>query len=350
MKFKKALMGLTAAVATVALAACSAPGAPSTGASAPAGGGGGAAAAKTLKLAHNQTETHPTHVALKEMAAALNTETKGALGVEISPNSTLGNQAEYLQMVKTGAIDMAIVSSSQLVGLNPDYAVLSLPGNWTSIDQQMTVLNDPAVTGTLYKSTEKDKVTVVGGITQGARSMYSKKGAIKTAADLAGQKIRVQEDPMFLAMITAMGATPTPMAFSEVYTALQSGVIDGAENNEISYFTQKHYEVAKYFTSTRHLIGVDYLVINTDVLNGMTADQKSAFDKVWKAAYAKHLALWKTETEKAITETKAKGAEYSEIDPSVFKTALTGVAAQFTKTDSAKALYDSITKAAAAVK
>ena len=151
--------------------------------------------------------------------------------------------------------------------MNDDFVVFSLPTVFDSIEHQMSVLSDDEVVGDVYASLEEsDSITVVGGLTQGARSIYLKDKIAETPADLAGKKIRVQESPVFISMINALGASPTPMAFSEVYTGLQGGVIDGAENNEISYFTQKHYEVAPFFSYTRHLIGADFLISNTDTL------------------------------------------------------------------------------------
>ena len=115
---------------------------------------------------------------------------------------------------------------------------------------------------------------------------------MKTPEDLTGKKIRVQESDLHIAMAEAMGASATPMAFGEVYTALQSGVVDAAENNEVSYFTQKHYEVAPYFSYTNHLIGTDYLIINSDLLQAMSEEDRAAFDKEWTATYEEHTELW----------------------------------------------------------
>src|SRR5690606_19634570 len=117
------------------------------------------------------------------------------------------------------------------------------------------VVHDPEIVGDLYASLEgSNDLTVMGGFTQGSRHVYVK-NEISSLADLDGVKIRVQESELNLAMIRALGGSPTPMAFGEVYTALQSGVLDGAENNEVSYYTQNHYEVAPFFTNTNHLVG-----------------------------------------------------------------------------------------------
>ena len=207
----------------------------------------------------------------------------------------------------------------------------------------MSVLSDDEVVGDVYASLEEsDSITVVGGLTQGARSIYLKDKIAETPDDLAGKKIRVQESPVFISMINALGASPTPMAFSEVYTGLQGGVIDGAENNEISYFTQKHYEVAPFFSFTRHLIGADFLISNTDTLAEMSEEDRAAFDEGWTKAWEQHTELWNSETEKAIAGAEEGGATFEEVDSEAFVDALTPLLDEFITTDSQQELYDDI--------
>lgn len=311
------------------------------------GGAGGtntaAAGGKNMRLSLNQTKEHPSFVALDNWGKALDKESGSKYKIQVYPNETLGKQAEAIQLVKAGTVDLAIVSGTQLENLNKDFTVLNLPNMFTSAEQQIKVVNDPAVTGDLFKSLEaNNKIKVVGAFTQGARNIYLKSGPVKTKADLAGKKIRVQESEMMLAMIRAMGASPTPMAYGEVYTALQSGVIDGAENNEVSYYTVKHFEVAKFYSYTKHLVGVDYLIMNADLYNKLSAADKAAFDKTWKAAYTEHLQLWNKSTQDAITKAKAGGAQFSEVPADVFAADLDKLATQFVTTDSAKKLYDAV--------
>ena len=238
---------------------------------------------------------------------------------------------------------MAVVSAPQLENLNKDFVIFSLPRVFDSIDHQMKVLGDQAIVGDVYKSLEtSNNITVVGGLTQGARSVYTKDKVAQTPADLAGKKIRVQESPVFLSMVKALGASPTPMAYSEVYTGLQSGVIDGAENNEISYFTQKHYEVAPYFSYSRHLIGADFVIINTKTLNSMSDDDRGDFDAGWKAAWEQHTTQWKTDTEKAIKDATAGGATFAEVDGDSYAKALEPLQNEFLTTDPQKKLLESI--------
>lgn len=327
----------TTAVAALTLAACS------------GGGNTGEAPSEeefepiTMKLALNQTEEHPSFIALEAFGEELAEATEGRLNIEVHPNSTLGDQAEYVQSVSSGVIDLAIVSAPQLENVQKDFVLFSLPTVFESIDHQMQVLSDDEIVGELYASLEEsNNISVVGGFTQGARSMYVKDAAAEEPSDLEGKKIRVQESPVFLGMINALGGSPTPMAFAEVYTGLQSGVIDGAENNEISYFTQKHYEVAPFFSYTRHLIGADFLIINTDTLESMTEHDRAAFDEAWTNAWQAHTELWKTETEEAIAGAEAGGATFTEVDSDAFVGALEPLLDEFVTTDSQKALLEAI--------
>ena len=311
------------------------------------GGEPAATEGKTIKLALNQTETHPSFIALKAFGEKLKADTGGRWNIEVYPNSQLGDQKEYLQSVSTGVYDMAVVSAPQLENLNKDFVIFSLPKVFNDIDHQMKVLDDQAVVGDVYKSLEaSNNITVVGGLTQGARSVYTKDKVANTPADLSGKKIRVQESPVFLSMIKALGGSPTPMAYAEIYTGLQSGVIDGAENNEISYFTQKHYEVAPYFSYSRHLIGADFVIINSKTLKGMSEDDRKTFDTGWDAAWKQHTELWKTNTEKAIKDATAAGATFQEVDADSYAKALEPLQAQFLTTEGQKKMLENIRAAA----
>ncbi|MET4637898.1 TRAP transporter substrate-binding protein [Mycetocola sp. 2940] len=295
----------------------------------------------TLRLALNQTEEHPSFIALDAFGERLLEATDGRWDIEVFPNETLGAQAETLQLVGDGVVDMAIVSGAQLENLSKDFIAFNLPTVFDSVEHQISVVNDPEITGDLYSSlADSNNVSVVGGFTQGARSVYTKNAPVESPKDLAGQKIRVQESELFLSLVESLGASPTPMAFGEVYTALQSGVIDGAENNEVSYFTQKHHEVAPFFSYTEHLIGLDYLIINSAKLDGLTDEDRSAFDEAWAATYEQHTELWTEATDKAIVDAEAAGATFTEVDSDAFIEALEPIVEQFLTEPSQQKLYD----------
>src|SRR5699024_734402 len=167
-----------------------------------------------MRLALNQTETHPSYIALDNFGTALEESTDGRWGIDVFPNETLGAQQETLQMASNGSVEMSIVSGTQLENLNPDFLTLNMPGAFDNIEKQMQVLQDTEIVGELFASLEESQnITVIGGFTQGERSAYSTVGPISTPADLGGQKMRVQESDLHLAMAAALGATGTPLAY-----------------------------------------------------------------------------------------------------------------------------------------
>ncbi|WP_299273789.1 TRAP transporter substrate-binding protein [uncultured Georgenia sp.] len=322
-------IAVAAALAAAALAACSGSLEPGTN------------EGDVLHLALNQTETHPSYVALAGWAEHLEAETDGRWTIDVYPNETLGAQAEALQLVSDGSVELAIVSGSQLENLNRDFIALNLPTTFDDIDHQMRVVHDMDIVGELYSSLEEtNNFTVLGGFTQGSRSVYTTFGPVETPADLAGYKLRVQESELNIAMAQALGAAATPMAFGELYTGLQSGVVDAAENNEVSYATQRHYEVAPHWTYTNHLVGLDYLIMNTAMLDSMTEADRAVFLEGWEQARAEHVELWLEATAQAVAQAEAGGATFYEIDDSVFFEALEPLAERFLTSDVQWEIYD----------
>jgi len=315
--------------AAAALAACSASLEPGTN------------EGDVLHLALNQTESHPSYIALDRWGEFMEEETDGRWTIDVYPNETLGAQAEAMQLVSDGSVEMAIVSGPQLENLNRDFIALNLPTTFDDIDHQMRVVHDPAIVGELYSSLEEtNNFTVLGGFTQGARSVYTTFGPVETPEDLSGMKLRVQESELNVAMAEGLGAAATPMAYGELYTGLQSGVVDAAENNEVSYATQRHYEVAPHWSYTNHLVGLDYLIINTAMLESMTQEDRAVFDEGWELARAEHVELWLQATEDAIAEAEAGGATFHEVDDSIFFDALEPLADRFLTTDLQWQVYD----------
>ncbi|WP_324653996.1 TRAP transporter substrate-binding protein [Georgenia sp. H159] len=301
----------------------------------------GANEGDVFHLALNQTETHPSYIALDRWGEHLAEQTGGRWTIDIYPNETLGAQAEALQLVSDGSVELAIVSGPQLENLNRDFIALNLPTTFDDIDHQMRVVHDMAVVGELYSSLEEtNNITVLGGFTQGERSVYTAFGPVSSPADLAGQKLRVQESELNIAMAQALGASATPMAYGELYTGLQAGVVDAAENNEVSYASQRHFEVAPHWSYTRHQVGLDYLVVNSDVLASMTEADRAVFAEGWELARATHVELWRAATEEAVITAEEGGATFHEVDASVFREALEPLAERFLTTETQWEIYD----------
>jgi tripartite ATP-independent transporter DctP family solute receptor len=295
----------------------------------------------TLKLAFNQSENHPQYKALVEMSDALKEATNGAYEIEISPNELLGSQKDAFELVQNGTIQMAMVANSIVENVNADFAVLGLPYAYDSVDHQKKVFTS-GILDEIFASTTANKFNVLAAFTAGSRCVYTDK-PIATPADLAGYKIRVMEAPTSIAMLNAMGGVATPMAQGEVYTAIQQGIIHGGENNEITYADLKHYEVAPFFSYTRHLMIPDLLVINAATLSGMSAEHQQIFKDLSKEYTEREFEIWNGQIESAIQTAKDGGATFTEVDITPFQEAVQPVIADVVgKSDSAKSLYDEI--------
>lgn len=296
-----------------------------------------------LSISLNQTESHPSFTALSFFGEQLAEATEGRWGARVYANESLGAQQEVVQLVSDGAVDMAVISSTQVENLSMDFRPLTLPGAFESIDHQQAVLSDESIVGELFASLEPThRLRVLGGFTQGSRHVYTDRGPIEGPEDLAGLKIRVQESDVFMALMRALGGSPTPMAYGEVYTALQAGVLNGAENNEVSYVTQRHYEIAPYFTLTNHLVGLDYVMANVDRIEEMDEADQQAYSETFAAAQEEFVRLWVEETESSTQQMLDAGVEINDPDPEAFGPAIEEVGRTFLESAEDEEMYQAV--------
>lgn len=339
----------TLGVAALALTACSAgtgtvdkPASGETSASS----GGGAAAKTVLKLAFNQPENHPQYKALDEMGDRLKERTDGAYDIEIFPNETLGAQRETIELVQAGTIDMAFVAGSLLENFNPDFVVFNLPFTFDSQEHQSEVTNDPEIVSDLYSSLDDQGIRVVSAFHGGIRSVYNSNGPINTPEDLAGMKIRVIESDTNLEMMRLMGGTGTPMGQGEVYTAIQSGVIDGGENNELIFANLKHAEIAPYYSYTRHLMFPDFIITNPKLLDEMGPEVVEIFNEEMATARVAEAKYWKEDVTTAKAAAEAAGAKFNEVDSKAFADALQPLIESKLSNDVVRDIYAKVRAAA----
>lgn len=298
---------IVAASAVLALTACGGDG----------DGGSGGAGSTTLRVAFNQTENHPQYIALTEASERLEEATDGALSIEVYPNETLGAQQETVQLLQDNSLEMAYVGGAQLENFSDDFIVFNLPYIFDSQDHQRAVINDPEIIGELYTSLEEQNIRVLAGFHGGVRNVYNSVQPVNTPEDMAGMKIRVQESDTHIEMLNLMGGSATPMAQGEVYTAIQTGVLEGGENNELVYVDLKQLEVAEYYSYTRHLMVPDYLIINPTVYEGFGENQE-AFDEAIAWAVEREAELWVEKVEEAIATAEEAGAQFNEADTDAF--------------------------------
>lgn len=284
---KKVLATTAAALAiTLGLAACGSgggiDGGTGDGGDGGDGGGGGdvdvSSADTVWRLAFNQTEEHPQYIAAVELGEALYEATDGRYGIEVYANELLGTQADVVNNVSEGSVEMMYIGGPVMESFNEDFIVFNLPYVFDSQEAQAAVFADAEVTGELFSSIEESQnITVLAALFAGVRNVYNAERPIVEPEDLDGLKLRVQQSDSQVRMIELMGAVASPMGQGEVYTALQSGVLDGAENNETVFNALNHDEVATYYSYTRHLMIPDYLLMNTDILAEMSDEDREAF-------------------------------------------------------------------------
>ncbi|MFM2480677.1 TRAP transporter substrate-binding protein [Celerinatantimonas sp. YJH-8] len=286
---------------------------------------GGSASAATLKLAHALPTEHPVHASLTWFAQQV---TKRAhLRVKVYPNGTLGNETGLLQMVQNGTIAFTKVSAAPLTAFSPDYKVLSLPYLYKDQKQYDQVLEGKIGQQILASSHDAGFVGLAF-LDAGSRNFYTDK-PIRTPADLKGLKIRVQNSAISIDTIKALGATPVPLPYGELYSALQQGVVDGAENNIPSYYSSRHYEVKKVFSYDRHTMVPDVLVVSASVWDGLTADQQKIIREVAKETVAVQRKNWNAYVDKSLKALKGYGVTFVNSDIPQFQAAVQSVYTKF---------------------
>ena len=286
---------------------------------------------RIVRIGHNQSTNHPTHIALTAFQTFVNEKLGDKYVVEVYPSELLGSQTDMVQLTQTGAIDFVVAGTANLETFADVYEVFSMPYLFTSEEAYHAAMNDSAYMKKIYESTDETGLRVVTWYNVGTRNFYAKK-AIKTPDDLKGLKIRVQQSPASVNMANAFGAAASPMSFGEVYTAIQQGVIDGAENNELALTSNKHGEVAKYFSYNKHQMVPDVLVANLKFLDGLSADEKKVFEDAAKLSTQVEEKEWNKQVKEAKEYAqKEMGVKFLDVDVQAFRNKVLGVQKQMLK-------------------
>lgn len=244
-----------------------------------------------LKLAHGLPTAHPVHEAMLFMAERVAARSDGRMKVEVFPSEQLGTEKECIEALQLGYLAMTKTSSAPMEGFVPKMRIFGVPYLFRDADHLWKVLNGP-IGKELLLAGEAKRLRGLCYYDAGARSFYTKNRPIETPADLTGLKIRVQNSVMSMRMVQAMGGSPTPIPWGELYTALDQGVVDGAENNAPSLRTSRHYEVCKYYILDEHTCLPDIVVIGTRVWNRMTPEQQRILQEAADESVAYQRKLW----------------------------------------------------------
>ena len=261
-----------------------------------------------LKASDVHPEGYPTVAAVESMGKKLSAATKGRLSVAMYPSMQLGGEKEAIEQAQVGAIAFARVSVGALGPVVDDLNVFNLPYVFRNTEHMQHVIDGKIGQDLLDAVTNSGK-GIVGlcWMDAGARSFYDTKHAIKTLADLKGLKIRVMGNPMFVAMANSMGANGVPLGYDQVFSSLQTGVIDGAENNPPSFVFDNHFQVAKYYTIDEHLIVPEMLVMSKKIFDSLSPAEQADVKKFAREAQMEERTLWKAYEEKAMDKAKAAG-------------------------------------------
>ena len=275
---------------------------------------------RIVRIGHNQSTNHPTHIALTAFQNYINEHLGDRYIVEVYPSELLGSQTDMVQLTQTGAIDFCVASNSILETFSENYTLFNLPYLFASQDAYHAAMDDSEIVDPIFESTAKAGFEAVTWIDAGTRNFYTVSTPINTPADLKGLKIRVQQSPASVGMAQAFGAAASPMSFGEVYTAIQQGVIDGAENNELALTNNKHGEVAKYYTYNKHQMVPDMLIGNLKFLEGLSDEEREIFEKAAEISTEVEMEAWDEQVEEAKKIAQDEmGVEFIEVDTELFR-------------------------------
>ncbi len=290
---------------------------------------GTAASALDIKSSDVHPMGYPTTDAIQYMGELLNTWTSGRINVQIFHSMQLGGEKEALEQVQLGALEMTRVSVGVVGPIVEEFNAFNLPYFFRSTDHMHKVVDGEIGTELLNKL-EAGGLIGLGYMDAGSRSFYNSVRPIKSLEDVAGLKLRVMQNPIFVEMVGAMGGNGVPIAFNELYTAMQTGVVDGAENNPPSYESGKHYEVAGYYTLTEHLMVPEIFVFSKKIWDTLDPIDQQLIRKAAALAVERERSLWAEREQASLKVLEEQGIEViRDIDKAPFIEATEPVRSEF---------------------
>ena len=272
---------------------------------------------KVLNLAHSLPRTHPVHKGILSFQSALDKNSGGTLKIKIFPDGQLGSEREVLELLQIGSVAITKVSAAIMSNFVPEYHVLGVPYLFRDKEHQFKVL-EGAIGKSILEKGDKFWLRGLCYYDAGSRSFYTKSKAIRTPEDLKGLKIRVMNNQMSINMVNALGASATPMSYGELYTAIQQGVVDGAENNPPSFVSSNHYEVSKFYTLDQHSAVPDVLLISTKYWNKLSAQEQKWVQQAADESSQAQKQFWNESVEESMKKAVASGVEIIIPDKSLF--------------------------------
>ena len=277
------------------------------------------AAVAQQKIVLKATDVHPlgypTVEAVVRMGQRLEKATNGRISIQMYPSMQLGGEKEMIEQAQVGALQIARISLGPMGPLVPELNAFNLPFVFRDPAHMTKVVTGPIGDEMLKKLSEHPTSNLIGiaWMTGGTRNVYSKK-PVRGMDDLKGQKIRMMGNPIFVDTMNAMGGNGVAMGYDQLINALQTGVVDGAENNEPSYSSGQHYRYAKYYSMTQHLIIPEILVFSKRTWQTLSKEDQDLIMKEAKAAQTEQWKLWEEFEQKSIADMKSHGVEIIKVD------------------------------------
>ena len=272
---------------------------------------------KIIRLGHGLSTTHSVHQAMVYMDSVLRVKSNGKIKIQIYPSEQLGTERQCLELLQIGSLDMTKVSAGSLENFSPNIKVFGLPFLFRDRQHSYSVLDGP-IGRDLLSGTEKYWLKGLAYYDAGARSFYTKEKKINSPEDLDGLKIRVMESKTAFDMVKALGGSPTPISFGELYTSLQQGVVDGAENNPPSFYLSRHYEVCKYYTLDEHTLLPDVLLMSTHIWDSFSDKERGWLSQSVKESITEQRKLWTKSEKQSLDAVKKAGVEIIIPDKTLF--------------------------------
>ncbi|MEA3533883.1 TRAP transporter substrate-binding protein [Rhizobium sp. CC-YZS058] len=278
---------------------------------------GSASAQTVLKSSDTHPDGYPTVEGVKYFGALIKERTAGRYAVEVYHSAQLGEEKDTIEQVRSGVIELNRVSMAPFNGTVKETIVPALPYIFRSEEHMHKVMDGP-IGDQIKAAFEPAGLVALAFYDAGARSFYNANKPIKTVEDMKGLKFRVIQSDIFVDMVAALGANATPMPYGEVYSSIETGVIDGAENNFPSFDTAKHYEVAKNFSLDEHTILPEVFVMNKAAFDQLTPEDQALFKQAAKDSVAKQRELWAAKTQESRAAVEKAGAQINEVEKQGF--------------------------------
>lgn len=280
-------------------------------------GCGGGNQHKVLKLAHGLDPSHPVHKGMVFMAERLAEKSEGQLTIDIYPSGQLGSEQQCVELLQIGSLAITKVSAAVMESFTPKFKALGLPYVFRSKEHSFNVF-DGEIGKEMLLGTEEFWIRGLCFYDAGFRSFYTINKPIYSPEDLEGMKIRVMKSQTAMEMVKSLGGSPTPISWGELYTALQSGVVDGAENNPPSLYTSHHYEVCKHYSLDEHTCVPDVLIMSTKVWNSLTEEEKKWLQEAADESVPVQRKYWAESVEESLRMVQEAGVTIHRPDKAKF--------------------------------